>query len=699
MTGFTRKSWRERGSPRLTGRARRYLKERGIKLSLAREVGLRSLKPKETAAIWGPDCEFEALLIPYSDDYATARIFWRSKKLEKQHGKFRTTPGMGTRIYEPPVRFDWDKVAEDPSKYLLIVEGPIKALAAVGHGLRAIGISGAYNWQLDRVAARRLRQYDYDKRRVIPVFDADISENNSVLLAYLLFGDWLQSQGADVRHVRIPKSNARNQGLDDLLARGGKAAWKELRRYTWESEKVLALRNTVQRTTEGGLAALFKLQHSLDVRFDSNEGDWYSYEAPVWMKDSRRAPHVQERMKKTVWSIVDLANRVTNSERRTRMLRWASRCDSKNAIRGAMELASSDPDLQVTHDLFDTEPYLLGTQSGVVDLRTGAILEQTKEHMVSKRVAAAYDPDAPCPRWRKFISEIMMKDVDMAAFMKRLAGYFLLGSNPERLIFFLYGVGRNGKSVFIETLLRLMGEYGEPAKSDLIMRKRVDRDAESAQPFMLKLRGKRYITASEVGEGMHLDAATVKTLTGGDEMTVRGLHAAPVRFTVNGKFVIRCNTRVIIDGADQAIWDRVVEIPFDLRLGDDEQDRSLRDVLNKELPGILTWAVEGCGEYLVHGLQIPEKVLEQTKAYRSAMDSVSRWLKECTTREYNARSLTTALYSHYSAWCQRQSQSGVLLYPVDLTEFGKKLKDAGFVKKKHKGLSQMRGIALLGGKP
>ena len=229
---------------------------------------------------------------------------------------------------------------------------------------------------------------------------------------------------------------------------------------------------------------------------------------------------------------------------------------------------------------------------------------------------------------------------------------------------------------------------------------RMDRDAESAQPFMLKLRGKRYITASEVGEGMRLDAALVKTLTGGDEMTCRGLHAAPVKFTVEGKFVIRCNNRPVIDGADQAMWDRVVEIPFDLRLEEADQDTTLHDTLAAELPGILNWAIVGCRRYQQNGMlsrkeMLPDKVRWQIKSYRESQDTVATWLNACTTTDTKAKTRSSDLFTAYRQWCNECSRPGIaVVLPESQQKFNKTLADRGCVKKETNTGVWWHGISL-----
>jgi putative DNA primase/helicase len=694
MTFSIHCNWQELGSPKLFAEHKKYLKDRAISDEVIRLNNLRSLRPEETAEVW-PGRRCEVLLAPYGRHYGSGRAFDSS-------AKFLTTADRPNRHYAPSLpksfnRLTQAEVRANPDHEINIIEGPFKTLSAISNEILAIGISGCWNWQKDRQVLPGLRSYVWDKRRVTPIFDADISDNNRVLLPYLLFCDWLVSQGADVKFLKIKSLKGGKTGLDDYLARYGKANFAELKRDDWSSSpRVEALRISGIRNTEGGLASLLALRYSDAIRYDNAEEAWYAWNGVLWERQPKKAPDIQERVKDTVSWIIDEANSVRDRDRRKQMLTWGIRCDKKQVLRGAMDLASSDRRLRISISQMDQDHWLLGTKSGIVDLRTGEPLQISRAHMVTRSVGVAFDPAGKCPRWRQFISEIMLGDKEMIAFIQTLVGYLLLGGNPLRLIFFLHGIGRNGKSVFIETLLKLMGDYGEPAKSELIMKRRADRDSESAQPFMLKLRGKRYITASEVGEGMQLDAAVVKTLTGGDEMTVRGLHSAPVKFTVEGKFVIRCNHRPIIDGADQAIWDRVVEIPFDMRLDEAEQDTSLRTALLAELPGILNWAIRGCMKYQQAGLVRPQKVRDQIKSYRDSQDSCMQWLEESAVLGGIKDKLqSSAIYRHYENWCARRS-ARLPTYPITQKAFTEKLIAKGCRPIKSHGERMLRGIRWKG---
>ena len=321
-------NWQELGSPKMFAAHRKYLKDRGISDEVARINNLRSLTPAETAAVW-PGRKCESLLVPYGKYYGSARAFGSD-------AKFLTTAGKGSRLYVPALPKAFKGLSEkailsDPKNDECLIEGPFKTLAAVSHGILAIGISGCWNWQKNRQPLPDLLKYIWRARRSTPLFDADVTENNDVLLPYILLGDWLSSKGARVQFLRIPKVAGRKTGIDDYLAKHGKKEFDELRRENWEeSEALEALRISALRTTEGGLASLFALQYSDDVRYDNTEECWYAWNDTMWTRQPKKAPDVQEFVKETVG--LDHRQRQTRSKtekRRQAMRKWGTSCDHK----------------------------------------------------------------------------------------------------------------------------------------------------------------------------------------------------------------------------------------------------------------------------------------------------------------------------------------------------------------------------------
>ncbi len=668
------------GSGELTTTARKYLKDRGISRRAWEHNNLRSLTPAETGALFGNHFAYESLLVPYSKRYGTVRLFGQPKEMNK----FRTTAGEGARAYRPrrPPGVRPQKLSR-----LLLVEGPIKALSCVANGFDAIGISGSWNWQKDRTAIPDLQKIEWPAKRVVPIFDADVTDNSRVGLPYLMLGDWLMEQRAIVYYIWMPGGLGRKTGVDDFIAkRGAEKLRKHIKDFgeKWhESPRLAKLRADVTRNTEGGLAQRFLLDHSDRILNDPVESEWYVYGGVLWRRQPKSLPDIQQLMMETVDRISAEARRIKDPETRKERKRWAVKCDNRYTMLGAIALAGSSPLIRTRFDEFDAEPDIIGTQNGVLNLRTGKLVPSARAQRVSRRLGAPFIPDAKCKTWESFISQIMLDREDLVQFMQDLAGYILISGNPHRYVFFLYGEGKNGKSVFMESFKRLMGEYSVAAQSALLMKPRgggFDRNAESAQPFLKQLRGMRYITVDEVPEGATLDGAVVKRLASNDVISVRGLYAEPVEFVVEGKILVRCNHRPKIDTDDVALWDRIVSIPFGYRLTPETEDRTLMRHLRSELSGILNWALVGAQRFYERGeLLLPESVKEQTNDYRASMDSAVRWIKDNLEMSTGARTRRTVVYNSYSLWCEEQSKkSGVSVFAEAKTKFKERLEGMGY---------------------
>jgi putative DNA primase/helicase len=203
-------------------------------------------------------------------------------------------------------------------------------------------------------------------------------------------------------------------------------------------------------------------------------------------------------------------------------------------------------------------------------------------------------------------------------------GYLLVGDTTEQALHFLYGLGANGKSVFCEVLMSLLGDYAVGVSPDLIMMRR-----QSGIPNdIARLRGIRAAFMNETAQGARFDEAKLKDLTGGDTLTGRFLHAEFFNFSPTHRLVIRGNHKPAIYGTDDGIWRRLRLLPFTVQIPTEERDRKLLTKLRNELPGILQWAVRGCGEWQRDGLNPPPIVTEAGRAYREESDVLGRFLAE-----------------------------------------------------------------------
>ena len=295
-----------------------------------------------------------------------------------------------------------------------------------------------------------------------------------------------------------------------------------------------------------------------------------------------------------------------------------------------------------------------------------------------------YIPGADCPTWKSFIDRIMAGDKDIIEFIKRAVGYTLTGNVSEKCLFFMYGPkGDNGKSTFVEVLLALLGEYANKSPIEMLM-------ARYGNPGIpndiAQLPGRRFVVTSETEQGRKLNETMVKDLTGMDTITARFMRQEYFSFQPTHKLWIYGNHKPVIRGRDDAIWRRIRMIPFLVQIPKAEQDKDLINKLIAELPGILTWAVEGCMEWNRIGLSEPISVAQATTAYKAEMDTIAMWVESNCTIDARKYDLFKNLYQDYIQWCEDHGEPNT----ISGREFGNSLDALGYQAAKGSGNKAIR---------
>ena len=331
--------------------------------------------------------------------------------------------------------------------------------------------------------------------------------------------------------------------------------------------------------------------------------------------------------------------------------------ESVKRIRNTLTLARSVPPIADTGDNWDQNPFLLGTQNGVVDLQTGQFRKATATDRVTMRVRVAYDANATCPLWlatlrSTFANGTVFDDAEsrnVVDFMQRAIGYTITGDCREECCFFTWGGGSNGKGTIMNTLGWLLGDY-----TDDIPTATLERPAHGGgiPNDVAKLAGKRFITCAEVNE-FTINEARLKALTGRDPITARFLRREWFTFIPVGKMWIATNNKPKIAGTDDGIWRRIHLIPFLQNFQETGTlNMKLKDQLRDELPGILNWAIAGTRMWLAEGLNPPEIVKSATAAYRHESNPVTPFIEACCVRDVNSRMQPSQAFKVYETFCR-----------------------------------------------
>jgi len=432
-------------------------------------------------------------------------------------------------------------------------------------------------------------------------------------------------------------------------------------------------------STDLGNAARFARDHRDHARFCGPLG-WLVWDGRRWHRDNTGA--VERLARRTVREIYRAVAVTTNDEERTELVKWAHQSESHQRIKALLALARSEDDLIVETADLDTNPWLLNTASGIVDLTTGRVQSSDPDAHMTKLAATNYEPKARCPTWTTFLDKIMKGRAELIDFLQRAIGYSLTGATREQCFFVLHGTGENGKTTFLEALRGVLGDYATNAAPETFM-VRVD---AGPRGDVARLRGARFVSTVETEDGRRLAEGLVKQLTGGDTLTARYLYHAEFEFRPQFKLWMASNHKPIIRGTDHAIWRRVRLIPFDVTISRAKRDKTLAEKLMAESAGILAWAVEGCLQWQKKGLGEPAVVDAATAAYREEMDYIGTFIKDRCIVAEGRKIPSGELYGAYREWAERSGED-----TLTAKTFSLRLKARGF-----RGRHERTGSVILG---
>ena len=428
---------------------------------------------------------------------------------------------------------------------------------------------------------------------------------------------------------------------------------------------------------------------------------WLVWTGKLWSMDAKAAVEAMaKRIARLILDEMKLALERSEAEGKTsrdieaiekaykRHYRSAARA---SGVTDTLKMAQSEPGMKVAVGQLDTDPMLLNVANGTIDLRDGSLRPHRRGDAITKIAQAAFDSDAPCVRWMEFLDRIFDGDDELIAFIQRAVGYSLTGEVIEQCLFFLHGTGQNGKSVLIQTLLSVLGEYAQKAPTELIMRQERS-SSGGATPDMARLRGVRLAVTAELDENQRMGEARVKDLTGADRVVARKLYCDPIEFDPTHKLWIYGNHKPTIRGTDDGIWRRIRLVPFTVKIPDEEKDHHLIDKLRRERNGILAWAVRGCLEWQRNGLGLSGAVASATAAYRSESDRLALFLDECCVVEPSARVGKGELYAAYEDWCRHSGER-----PMSKKKLGLQLIERGFSDERDMRRRSWIGLGLLEG--
>ncbi|MBW8365807.1 MAG: PriCT-2 domain-containing protein [Rhizobium sp.] len=354
-----------------------------------------------------------------------------------------------------------------------------------------------------------------------------------------------------------------------------------------------------------------------------------------------------------------------------RLMAHVERTSKAGNLRAMIEMAKSEPGMTASVGEFDSDPLLLGVTNGVLDLRHGQLLPVSPDLLISKRCAVAFDGNAECQTFMRFLEQVL-PDKDMRGFLQRWVGYCLTGGAQEQKFTFFYGGGANGKSVLVELMAWMLGDYSRKIATEMLMHHQ--RSPQGPSPDIVALKGRRFVYANETEEGRRLAEARIKDMTGGDTLTGRVPYGkADITFVPTHKLVIVGNHRPEITDNSFGMWRRVALVPFEVTVPESARDAGLLGKLKAEGSGILNWALKGLRMWLADGLAIPQKIEAATAAYREDQDVLGDWINDHCDVGAGRTESKAKLYRAYRSWALANGH-----HPLAQGRLTRRLNERGF---------------------
>lgn len=435
------------------------------------------------------------------------------------------------------------------------------------------------------------------------------------------------------------KSNA-NTDFNDELQRLIELNPADTTKYPW---------------TDIGAGKLFADFYKAVLRYVPERRTWFDYQAGTWsadiggLKAMRRCMELANLLHLYALEIKDEHQRKSYMDYSKR---WQTHGYRVNVLK----------DAQVHHPIsfleFDTDPYIFNCSNGTLHLDTGKFTEHISSDLLTKKSSVAYEPSAHSKRWNNFISEIMSNDQERALFLQKVFGYALSGDTHHECMSILYGATtRNGKGTLCESVLKVFGSYGCTSRPETIAQKN---STNSSQPSedVARLAGIRFVNIAEPGKSLVLNAALVKNMTGNDTINARFLHENSFDFAPQFKLYINTNYLPVVNDMTVFTSGRVIIIPFERHFDESEQDKGLKhEFMKPEVQSaILNWLLVGYKQLQLHGLKMPQSVINATDQYEHDSNKTLLFIEDCLEEGTDYEERTSEVYNRYKSWCIENGQ-------------------------------------------
>lgn len=416
---------------------------------------------------------------------------------------------------------------------------------------------------------------------------------------------------------------------------------------------------------------------------------WYEWDGSRWKADEKRAD-MQAAVNTIKAALAELPE--LPEQERSELYVDTRRSETASGMEGMLRIASALDPISTASKSLDADPYLFNTPRSTINLQTDVSRPSDRADLITKvaggDIKEPWRGDKQAAEWRNFLERIL-PDAEVRAFIQRLFGYAMLGQVTEHVMPIFTGTGANGKGTIRDALMSAFGDYAIEVDPAILMESKHERHGA----FKMRLRGARLVFCSETEKGRKFAEATMKRLVGGDQIEANLMHKNPITFDPSHTLIMLTNHLPAVSGDDPAVWRRILVVPFDVVIPEEERDGCLPERLKAAQSAVLAWAYQGWKDYQDQGLNPPEAVRVRTEQYRADSDALGRFLSERTQENAHGYAKARDLFTAWTTWCHDNGMRAEEIGPE--VTFAASMKARGYEKKRSSGGWLYRGVMLM----
>jgi putative DNA primase/helicase len=302
----------------------------------------------------------------------------------------------------------------------------------------------------------------------------------------------------------------------------------------------------------------------------------------------------------------------------------------------------------------------LNLRNCIFDTEKLTTITHNPELLMTVRIPVNYTVNADCPRFIKFIEEVIPTNASRLALQEYL-GYSLSTQNEYHKSLFLIGTGSNGKGVLLNVINKFFGT------SNISYLDLSDLGNETSRAVLF---GKLINISSEMsGKISNKDFKVFKQVTSFEEITARYLYNNSFAFKPTAKFIFSTNDRPVFPENNMATFRRLLFIDFPIEFSEERGnvDLYLIDKLKDELEGIFLWLIEGLLRLRENGRFSQDNYMrDQMNIFKINNDSIGMFIRDCCIFDSKEKIKKAVLYDAYKKYCAYYD-----VHPVEKNKFGR----------------------------